>query len=98
MNSKRRRRIQSALELRRRSGLSWATLSERTGLPTSTLQYWDRRQRHARGFVELAVAPEGDAESPPVEVVLAQGHRILVPRKFDPQHLRELIAVLVSGC
>jgi len=98
MNSKRRRRIESALDLRRRTGLSWAALSERTGLPTSTLQYWDRRRRKAPRFVELAVAPERCADAATLEVALAQGHRVLVPRKFDPQHLRDVIAALVTEC
>jgi hypothetical protein len=91
--------MQKLLARRRRLGVTWDQLAEQSGVPRTTLLYWDRRLR-GKGetipseFVEVVVA----RESGPLEVVLRGGRRILVPVEFDPGHLRRVIEVLESGC
>jgi len=85
---KRRRRnrdpkeMRAALARRRREGLSWSRLSEVTGIPLSTLQWWQKKLGEddeadtGSDFVELLV--RDDVESDVIEsfeVVLWSGAR-----------------------
>jgi len=82
---------------RDRDGLTWRALSERSGVPISTLQKWMRRVREesAPSFVEV-----GSVEVVPdvFEIDLAGGRRIRVPMRFDPEALRSLVGVLDTTC
>ena len=82
---------------REREGLTWVALSERSGVPISTLQEWARRLRAESrpAFVEV-----GGVEVSPAafEIDLAGGRRVLVPMRFDPDALRTLVSVLDATC
>jgi len=106
MGQRRERKQMAALVARRqRRGLTWAELSVESGVPKSTLHWWDRKLRHEGGpaekprFVQLAVVePAPPAAAMPLEVVLRSGHRVWVAAGFDAEHLRRVILVLESGC
>lgn len=104
---KRRRRsrdpkeMRAALARRRREGLSWSGLAEVTGIPLSTLQWWQKKLREddeadARSdFVELLVRDgvESDViES--FEVVLSCGAVVRVPQRFDAASLAALLEIV----
>jgi hypothetical protein len=82
---------------RDREGLTWAVLSERSGVPISTLQEWARRLRRESGpaFVEVAGV---EVSAPAFEVELTGGRRVRVPMRFDPESLRALVNVLDAAC
>jgi hypothetical protein len=99
--------MRAALARREREGLSWAALAEATGIPLSTLRWWQRKVDETeeddagKGFVELLVG-DGGAEAATdgyFELVLESGALIRVPQQFDSGSLAELLAVLGSrGC
>jgi hypothetical protein len=82
---------------RDREGLTWVALSERSGVPISTLQKWALRLRadSQPAFVEV-----GNVEISPTlfEIDLAGGRRVRVPMRFDPDALRALVNVLDAAC
>jgi len=99
--------MRAALARREREGLSWAGLSEVTGIPVSTLRWWQRKvdatdeDHTGSGFVELLVGSDGAGASTDgyFELVLESGTLIRVPQQFDPGSLAELLALLGSrGC
>jgi transposase-like protein len=97
--------MRSLLRRRERRGLTWAELAAESGVPRSTLHWWDRRLRDEDGnegprFVRLDVAEAGPAPSPeePIEVLARSGHRVLVRSGFDPDSLRRVLGVLDAGC
>jgi transposase-like protein len=99
------KRMGSLLRRRERRGLTWAELSAETGVPRSTLRWWDRRFRdegrdEGSRFVRLDVKPEASpiASGAPLEVVARSGHRVLVRSGFDPDSLRQILAILDTGC
>jgi hypothetical protein len=94
------------------SGLDAEAFAQREGVNINTLRNWkwqlatERRRRAAAeeravteapqmAFVELA--PVREEPSLPFEVSLRGGARIVVPPKFDPVALRELVSAL-GGC
>jgi len=104
---KRRRRnrdpkeMRAALARRQREGLSWSRLAEVTGIPLSTLQWWQKKLREDDGadtssdFVELLV--RDDVESNVIEsfeVVLLCGAVVRVPQRFDAASLAELLEIM----
>jgi hypothetical protein len=97
--------MRSLLRRRERRGLTWAELSAQSGVPRSTLHWWDRRLRNegreeGPRFVRLDVTPEAPpaADGEPLEVVTPGGHRILVRTGFDPASLRQVLSILDAGC
>jgi transcriptional regulator with XRE-family HTH domain len=100
-------RIESLLARRERRGMTWFQLAAESGVPATTLQWWqrrlrqpkERRRRKRASFVPVAIT-----ESPPslpavaLEVELRTGARIRVPAGFDPDHLRRVVEALESGC
>jgi hypothetical protein len=91
------------LARRERQGLSWPELSRATGMPTSTLRWWQRRLRQAEGlrgagrrFLQVVVTRE--PETPALTVVVGNGRRVIVPADFDAEHLRRVIAAVESEC
>lgn len=94
--------MRSLLRRRERRGLTWAELSAESGVPRSTLHWWDRRLREEEQegprFVRLDITQDATAGGHPIEVVARSGHRILVPSGFDPRSLRQVLEVLDAGC
>lgn len=91
------------LARRDRQGLSWSELSSATGIPRSTLRWWQRRLRQAEGlseagrrFLQVVVTPE--PVTPALMVVVGNGRRVIVPADFDTEHLRRVIAAVESEC
>lgn len=90
------------LEQRDREGLSYPVLSERSGVPASTLQRWGRKLAAERRdacapapFVEVVPA----AEEPPlgrVEVLLRSGHVLYLEPGPPSEGLTELVTLLES--
>jgi len=97
-------RMAALFARRQRRGLTWAELSAESGVPKSTLHWWHRRlwteevePVASSRFVRVEVVKDATPASP-VEVVLRSGHRVRVAAGFDPEHLRQVILVLESGC
>ena len=87
------------LEQRDREGLTFPVLSERSGVPISTLQRWGRKLaaegRAAAPFVEVVSAAK---ERPPerVEVLLRSGHVLFLEPGAPREGLAELVKLLES--
>jgi hypothetical protein len=83
----------------RRSQLSVAAFCQREGLDPGHFYRWRQRlaardtQEPAWVPVEVLAEPTGSADSV-LEVLLAGGQRLRVPRGFDPATLRQVLAVL----
>jgi len=97
--------MRAALARRDREGLSWAGLSDATGIPVSTLQWWKRKlaaehDHEDRGFVELVVHDdEATVQDDRFEIVLSSGWLIRVPQRFESESLASLLVVLdTNGC
>ena len=103
------RAMERLLARREREQLSYRELSESSGIPLSTLQWWQRRLRRkkrqarperAHGprvrFVELAA--RGPGEDASFELTLGNGRWLRVLRGFDVQEVRTLLAVLGEPC
>ncbi|MFQ5382148.1 MAG: helix-turn-helix domain-containing protein [Dehalococcoidia bacterium] len=94
------------LARRDRHGWTWAELSEQSGIPVSTLQWWRSRLaaekppegREPDGFVEVAVVADVEDEHGHFEISLPDGCSVRVPLHFDSEALRQLLAVLSSRC
>jgi len=94
----------SALDAQAVSGLSVGAYAERIGVSVPTLYQWRRRlaspPRGGRGhakLIEVALAGPATRASDGVLVRLCEGRRsIEVPRGFDGDDLRRLVAVLES--
>jgi len=101
-------RIESLLVRRERRGMTWFQLAAESGVPATTLQWWQRRLRQPKqrrrrkqaSFVPVAITESTPLAPPPValEVVLRTGARIQVPAAFDPDHLRRVVEALETGC
>ena len=100
-------RIESLLARRERRGLTWFQLAAESGVPATTLQWWQRRLRQPKrrrrrkhaSFVPVAITESAPLAPPSVlEVVLRTGARIQVPAGFDPDHLRRVVEALETGC
>lgn len=92
------------LARREREGLTFAELSQQSGVPLGTLASWSSRLRsegsaELGGFVELTPPeelPQGAIDSARLEVVLGRGRRVLVPSGFEEDELLRLIRALES--
>lgn len=88
-----------------RSGWSWAELSRRSGLPSWKLRWWHERlkrkplpQTPARSFVAVEIADSAPPTFTSLEITTPSGYRLLVPPKFDAEHLRQVLAALEPPC
>ena len=93
--------MKRVLRLRERHGLTWNELSDESGIPLSTLRYYQQRFRdedNPRGFVSVVVPDDPPTRESGLEVVLRNGMSIRVPSGFDDDHLIRLVRVLDSGC
>ncbi len=92
------------LRRRDREGLTYARLALLTGESRHALSWWAWKLRHEEralersSFVELAVEADSAGDSTGVEVLLANGRRLLVQRGFDDETLRRAVAVLERTC
>ena len=99
--------IRRQLEVRESEKLTYAQLSERSGVPVHVLTYRAAQDRRAQpdaatesvGFVEVVSAagqmgePEVGTSSSGIELVLPGGVRALLDRQFDEGALARLLAV-----
>ncbi len=93
--------IKRVLRFRERRGLTWTALSDESGVPLSTLHYYDhrfRKEAESGGFVSVAVRDDPPPLGSDLEVVLRNGMSIRVPIGFDDDHLSRLVRALDSGC
>ena len=77
----------------RSRGESLAAFAKREGFSAERLYRW-RRKLTKQDFVEIERMPVGIADGGVLEVVVATGRVVRVPRDFDAVALRRLIAVL----
>ncbi len=89
-----------------KSDLSTAAFARQHGLPPwklyGALETRSGRRRKRSRKKKVAVLPVRVKDAPlrgaaPMELLLAGGHRLLVPTDFDEQALRRLMGVL-AGC
>lgn len=87
-----------------RSGLSVAAFCRRLQIPQATFYVWRRKVREAAAFAEVRVAPDlaprptrDSATTSGIELVLAEGRRILVGPGFDRSTLLALLDALEQG-
>ncbi|WP_404381162.1 IS66 family insertion sequence element accessory protein TnpA [Caenispirillum salinarum] len=84
------------------SGLPVAEVARRNGVHPSVLGRWCRKAAPAApGFLPVQVAAPKDEEAAPapeepspVEIVLTNGRRLIVPATIAPPRLRTLVAAL----
>jgi transposase-like protein len=80
------------------SGLSIRAFCQRYGLVEGSFYFWrrelERRKATAPAFAAVTITDQQAFSQEPLEVVLASGVRVRVPSGFDPQTLRQLLAVL----
>lgn len=95
----RREQMRSWLARRAERGLTFRELSEETGVPAGTLAFWSwkfraepRHDEAPSAFVEL-VPKARDADNR-IEVVLANGRRVLVSTGLDEEHLVRVVRAL----
>ncbi len=88
----------------RRSGLTIAAFCRKHAVPASSLFAWRRRLAgagSAPAFVEATVTddtapagPDRSAHAGPIVLELPTGPRLHIGRGFDPQALRQILAIL----
>jgi len=90
----RRERIRRLLERREREGLTYRELAELSGESANTLAWWASRLRQEVGFVELVSEEDSDdGEKERLEIVLANGVRVVVPVRFEERELERVLRV-----
>jgi transposase-like protein len=81
-----------------RSGLSVSAFSRRYGVAENRLYAWRRilaqRDAEQAAFVPVRLLADNGSQDDTLEVVLAGGRRLRVPKGFDAATLRQLLAVL----
>ena len=91
------------LEAWRRSGETVGRFARRHGLEPRRLTRWVRRLDRAAGeavrfhpvrLVGHRAEPERTGSGVPIEIELAHGQRVRVPRGFEADELRRVLAVL----
>jgi len=88
------------LEEREREGLTMRALSERSGVPLSTLSCWASKLRRERVGRRSLVPVElvEDAGDGGVAIEVGAGVRVRVERDFDATHLLRVVEALGSRC
>lgn len=108
----RRAEIQRWLQRRDRLGLTFRELSEESGVPVGTLACWAWKLRQERGegrrersaaseptradFVELVPTGPTLAPAGSLEILLAQGRRIVVTGVVDEDQLVRVVRALAQ--
>jgi hypothetical protein len=84
------------------SGLSRRAFCESTGVPLSTLGYWLRKAGKTRteptSLIPVRVMAAVEANSMPLEVLLANERVVRVRGDFDAELLAKLICVVEAAC
>ena len=97
-NSTRAREMRALLLDFEQSGLSAKAFALERGITTSLLWYWRRRLRQDAQAVSAARMVPVTIQSEPTPaqdlVLEVQGRRVHVPRDFDADALRRLVATL----
>lgn len=98
-------RMAALLAERDQRGLSWAELSQRSGLPVRRLRWWQERLRRnpvtrksAPSFLAVEVTDSAPIPSAAIEITTPSGDRVAVPANFDADHLRRVLEVLAARC
>lgn len=99
------KRMATWLARRERRGWTWLELSQRSGVPVTTLRWWGGRlkqspvprSRRRRRFVRVRMVDPPVPALTSLEVETPGGYRLRVPVEFDSEHLRRVLAV-VAGC
>ena len=88
------------LDEREREGLTMRALSERSGVPLSTLSCWASKLRRERAERRSLVPVElvEDSSDGRVTIEVGAGVRVRVERDFDAAHLLRVVEILVSRC
>ena len=96
-----RSEYQALLDRKHSEQLTYAELSEASGVPEATLHYWARKLRdeapgaspasHSDAFLRVSLAAP---LAPAIEVVVTNDVRIAVRPGFDPATLRAVIDAL----
>lgn len=96
--------MEALLRRRERRGMTLAELAEESGVPETTLRWWQNRAPKAKrksaarsAFVEVSVADPPHPECG-IEVSLRSGIILRVNPGFDPDHLRRIVQTLEPGC
>ncbi|MCB9920220.1 MAG: hypothetical protein H6832_17595 [Planctomycetes bacterium] len=103
MPTPREREMRSLLAQLDNSALSTRDFADLHGMSVMTIYWWRselrRRDRERdQDFVEVDIRPDTAIAAPQAfEIVLPCGLRIVVPRAYDADELRQLIAA-VSTC
>lgn len=91
--------MRSWLAQREKRGLTFRELSLETGVPVGTLGFWawklrreSRDDEPAPAFVELVAKQPGCGDR--LEIVLANGRRVLVSAGLDEEHLVRVVRAL----
>jgi hypothetical protein len=80
-----------------RTGEDATTFAAKRGLVVATLRWWrtELKARDRGGAVRFVdVIAEEEPPSQPLVVVVAAGHRVVVPRGFDAAEVRRLVDAL----
>jgi hypothetical protein len=101
-NEARREEMRRLIAEQEGSGISAVRFARERGMSVWTLNNWKRRLGAEsvavlarQRFVEVKVA-QGVVREAVLSVELATGLRVQVPRDFEEEHLRRVIAVLSS--
>lgn len=96
----RRRQVEKWLALREREGLTYQELSDRSGIPASTLAGWAWRRKRRKlqqpgvGFVELRAESAVVEADERLELVLRNERRLLFAERVDVDVIARLAAAL----
>ena len=102
-------RWRQLIERWQHSGLSVRAFCQRQQLAIPSFYTWRRRLRRDDGlanhettavtFLPVHVRPDDTGTQVPLEIVLANGRCLRIPRDFDAAHLREVLRTLEeSSC
>lgn len=83
--------LKKHISAQERSGKSISEYCRQHGIATKRFYYWRKRLEREDSFIEV-----GGARGGSFELKIREGLSVMVPPKFDAEHLRQLLQVL--GC
>ena len=90
-------RWREILRRQRASGLSVVAFCRRSHIAQASFYAWRRKLRDAATFTEVRISPEVIRGADALELVLAEGRRIMVRPGFDRRTLLALVDALERG-